>query len=84
MEDESARKIQKWWRRIAAQQMVVLKTRIEFEKLCEEIGDKKPNWESDYFCVPSFSENPKEVDILWTQHCIAHRLSILKYQDDLK
>lgn len=82
MEEEAAKRIQRWWRMISVKQLIVLQSRQEFEELCEEIGDQKPEWKNDHLVLPAFKPPSPETEKLWLEHAIAKRLSVLKYQHE--
>jgi hypothetical protein len=79
MEKEAALRIQRWWRMISAQQLIVVQVRQEFEELCQELGDQKPQWRCHHFCLPQFQNPPQEVNRLLIEQAIAGRLAALKY-----
>jgi hypothetical protein len=79
MEKEAVLRIQRWWRMISVQQLIVVQVRQEFEELCQELQDQKPQWKSRYFCLPQFPPLPQELDRLSIESAIARRLIALKY-----
>ena len=60
-EKQAAIKIQNWYRKIIIKKRVVDEAKRQFEELSEEIGDLKPTWNSNYFCLPHI-EMSKEVE----------------------
>jgi hypothetical protein len=65
------------------QQLIVAQVRQEFEELCDEIRDTKPDWPKPHLCLPNFPPLPPDVERLWLEHAIAQRLSTLKYGESL-
>jgi hypothetical protein len=83
MEARAALQIQRWWRMISAQQLIVAQVRQEFEEMCNEIRDAKPDWPKAHLCLPTFPPLPPDVERLWLEHAIARHLSTLKYGESL-
>lgn len=82
-EEAAALKIQKWYRKCQMKKLFVDDIRKQFEMISAEIGDKKPNWKSTFFCFPDF-DTPPDVERNFIESNIAHRLAILKYQSSLE
>ena len=59
-----------------------MQARQEFEEMCEEFHDQKPQWKNDVLCAPEFNSANPETEKLWIEHAIAQRLNVLKYQEE--
>lgn len=82
-EEVAATRIQKWWRMVAVRRFLVFEARDGFERMCEEFGDQKPTWTSDNLVMPTFRDMSPEIERIWLEHAIAHRISVLKYEEQM-